>query len=243
MGLVNPTRGQPGQPRGIEEADEHNALTAVINELNGNLDNANFKASAGITSEKLADADKLGLTAGGTVRRGKVMIAAEEPRTDTSFGLLTTPDRISGVSLPADGLMFVVYRALWKSSVAAAGKAGLFLGATQLVRDDSASASPIANEATTHNSVADRYVALGTGPAAGLVSDDNRAAAITADSSGPQVLGWHQSVAPTSDPRFGGGVLVLFAPAGSYDVSVQYRATSGTVTVKSRKLWVWTAGF
>lgn len=39
------------------------------------------------------------------------------------------------------------------------------------------------------------------------------------------------------------GFVVLFAAAGTYDVSVQFKSSSGTVTAKERKLWVWTMGF
>ena len=36
---------------------------------------------------------------------------------------------------------------------------------------------------------------------------------------------------------------MVFAAAGTYDISVQFKASSGSVTVKNRKLWVWTMGF
>jgi hypothetical protein len=35
-----------------------------------------------------------------------------------------------------------------------------------------------------------------------------------------------------------GGVCYVFAAAGTYDVSVQFKASSGSITAKSRKLWV-----
>ena len=40
-----------------------------------------------------------------------------------------------------------------------------------------------------------------------------------------------------------GGVVTVFAAAGTYDVSVQFLAVAGSVTVKERKLWVWVQGF
>jgi microcystin-dependent protein len=55
MGIVNPTRGQLGGPRGDFEAAEHNALSTVIAALNGDVDTANLK-DAGIQLTDLATA-------------------------------------------------------------------------------------------------------------------------------------------------------------------------------------------
>ena len=40
-----------------------------------------------------------------------------------------------------------------------------------------------------------------------------------------------------------GGFTFAFAAAGTYTVSVQFKASSGSVTASNRKLWVWTIGF
>jgi hypothetical protein len=40
-----------------------------------------------------------------------------------------------------------------------------------------------------------------------------------------------------------GGSVRVEAAAGTYTVSVQFSATSGSVTVRSRKLWVEAKGF
>jgi hypothetical protein len=40
-----------------------------------------------------------------------------------------------------------------------------------------------------------------------------------------------------------GGVCHVFAAAGTYSVNVQFRSTSGTITAKERKLWVYTLGY
>lgn len=54
MSIINPTMPTPGDPRGAEEADLANAVQTLLNEFNGNIDNANIKAAAGIDKSKLA---------------------------------------------------------------------------------------------------------------------------------------------------------------------------------------------
>lgn len=46
MGLINPTLPTANQPRGGEEVDVINALTALLNLVNGSLDSANVAAAA-----------------------------------------------------------------------------------------------------------------------------------------------------------------------------------------------------
>lgn len=46
MGIITPTLPTPGQPRGSEETDVRNALTAIVNAINGSLDLANLSAAA-----------------------------------------------------------------------------------------------------------------------------------------------------------------------------------------------------
>lgn len=47
MGLINPTLPTGGQPRGSEEVDVINALTALLNLVNGGLDDANLAGAIG----------------------------------------------------------------------------------------------------------------------------------------------------------------------------------------------------
>ena len=44
MGLINPVLPTVGQPRGAEEVDVLNAVTAILNLVNGNIDQANIAA-------------------------------------------------------------------------------------------------------------------------------------------------------------------------------------------------------
>ena len=53
MGLISPTRETASQPRGGEELDVSNVLTALLNLVNGNLDSANL-AAGGVAAADLA---------------------------------------------------------------------------------------------------------------------------------------------------------------------------------------------
>jgi hypothetical protein len=77
---------------------------------------------------------------------GKSIIATSEARTNTAYGLLTTPDRVTGVVLPTSGLIAVAYQATWQESVATAGRAAVFLASTQLKRNVAGS-GPVVQEA------------------------------------------------------------------------------------------------
>jgi hypothetical protein len=186
---------------------------------------------------------QLGLTAGGIVRRGKSIIATEESRANTAYGLLTTPDRVSGIVLPADGLICVAYHALWKESVDLAARAAIFVGANQL-KQRAVNGPPTAQEAVLNASSGLNFYTTLTSVPIGL-NGNVSTAALTSDASvvttGMSVAGGDTNAA-TLDAA-GGGPCYIFAAAGTYDISVQFKASSGSVTVKDRKLWVWTMGF
>ena len=64
------------------------------------------------------------------------------------FTTLGTPDQVTGIVLPASGLITVWYEATWQSSVSTAGSAAIFIGASQLVT--SGGATPPVQAATTN---------------------------------------------------------------------------------------------
>ena len=183
--------------------------------------------SAALDETNLAAALKaiLGVSDAGVVRRGKSIIATEESRTNVAYGLLTTPDRVSSVELPADGLMLITYAALWKESVAGAARAAIFLGANQLKVH--ATPIPVVTEAQLSGGAANVYTSL-----------KSAADGITSDSTVSGAYG-----APVTTGMFRGGLCVVEAAAGTYDVSVQFKASSGSVTAKNRALRVVTLGF
>lgn len=184
---------------------------------------------------------------------GKSITSTSETRTSTSYGLLTTPDRVQSVTLATDGLLQIWYQALWTNSGAGDHWAALFIGATQLKIAEYSQANPVTQAARAFVTTPGQYHALHTAPF-GLVSQQG-SADMTEVTTG-QVLGgqsasgvaWTQEIngslrasgtggVPADMPL--GGPCTVFAAAGTYDISVQFKATSGeTITVKNRKLWV-----
>jgi hypothetical protein len=203
-------------------------------------------ATAGFSSAAFSDALAvlLGLTKSTTVRRGKSVIATEESRTNTAYGLLSTPDRVSGVTLPTDGLLFIAFQGMWKESVGSAARAAIFLGSNQLqYANDRTNAAPVVSE-TALIGTANTYKPISSYPG-GVYGVSGDATAYTGDVTTGQVVGvainsgWTGNNATSAT----GGICVVRAAAGSYDVSVQFKASSGSVTAKNRSLHVWTQGF
>ena len=242
MALINPTIPTIGQPNSSEDQDIVNAFNTIVSAINGGLDTANLAAGAGITGAQLAAA--AGITAsqlatavqaaaglnGASTRRGRSIIATEEARTDTAYGLMATPDRVSGIVMPASGLIFVGYQALWKESAGSnAARAAVFLGSNQLRSRDGTGA--VAVQETSHgSSSANVYLPLGSHPG-GLASGGGNIS-VASDVTTGQIVGEGNR-----------GLIAIHAAAGTYDVSVQFKASSGSVTAKERKLWVWSQAF
>jgi hypothetical protein len=155
--------------------------------------------------------------------------SASGSRSNTAYGQLDNgPDQVSGIVLPANGLLKVLATGIWQSSVAGAGRAAIFVGSDQLkIAAPGSSGAPIVAEITTPGTPAfDAFFhtsSSGLTPASG-------ANAYTADVATGQVLG--------SSGDFGGPAYIFGLAAGTYTVSIQYKASSGSVSAKSRKLWV-----
>lgn len=217
---------------GANEWSDVEANDVALQEvINGNIDNENIKAEAGISRSKLEAAAR---GVAGTWYTPKV-IATEQSRESTSFGTLSTADQIASVVLPENGLIFVAYQATAKSSVSGAGRAAIYLGENQLRGGYGSAWNPgtttlAAQEATITTT---EWVSLGSSQG-GLVNAVANGWA--SDYSTGQVVG------SAADPSGLHGPCCIFAAAGTYTISVRFRATSGSITAKNRKLWVWTAG-
>lgn len=165
-------------------------------------------------------------------------IAAEESRTSTSYGLMATPDQVQGVVLPTKGLIFVGYQALMKETVANFSEAAIFINGNQIqiqaVGQPIPIAAPVARVNANDGASVNIYKPIAT-ENTGMGNASNATSVESgADVTTGQVLG------AANDQ---GGVCTIFADPGVYDVSVRFKAGSGTVTVKNRQLWVWTMGF
>lgn len=211
-----------------------NTLTAGtpenVNQVQQNFTDVTTWANANVDQDNMTSTflDKIGVTKSGTVRRGETHVAGAETRTNAAYGSLTTPDQVSSVVLPSNGLIVVGYQAIWQNSTAGNGRAAIFIGANQL-KAASATGAAAVQEALGSATINDddplATTSLGLATSAG-------AGAATEVTTG-QVLG---------TASFGGPTYV-FASAGTYTISVQFKSAAGSVTVKNRHLWVWTMGF
>lgn len=181
---------------------------------------------------------------------GKSIIATEQTTTSTSFVALTTPDLVSGVVVPEDGVLRVGFEALWKSSVEVVHQAAIFIGENQLKIHESGWSAPRVQAARLSNTDTGVYHTIFSFKG-GLLSDNCAGQSVVKVATG-QVLGLQgaaesevngSSVTIGDDDYYGGFVDIVGLPAGSYDVGVRYKTTSGTLSVKDRRLWVEAIGF
>jgi hypothetical protein len=211
------------QPGAIADANQVDArFKALYDALNGTNPGA-------LDLVTLSTALKQALSVGPSAR-AKSVIASSESRSGSSYGLMPTPDRVQNVVLPTDGLIFVAYQATWSETNLGAGKAAIFIGPTQL--HIAAGQNNPVQQAVIPSGGPSVFASLAT-TTQGLLSLGAGGSDYVGDVTTGQVLGGNQ----------GAGSIAVFAAAGTYDVSVQFSANTGSVSVKNRKLWVWTEAF
>jgi hypothetical protein len=222
MGLLNLTLPTVGQSNATEDVDVVNSFSAIQTLLNGNLDAQNLTGATVAT---------LGLN-GATTGRGATNIATSQNTASTTYVTLATPDQVTAVNLPANGLILVGYQATWAESVAGAARAAIFLGSNQLKGASNSGAAPGVQEAAVGGTA---------GQPTPLVSWAGGLTSLAASTGYPgdvttgQLLGAGNAGA--------GGFAVIHAAAGTYDVSVRFKVSSGTVSALNRKLWVEARGY
>lgn len=269
-GTISPTLPTIGNPNSTEDLNTRNSLITLRDAINALLTSSNAVDPSGFPNNSLAWSvlkgtgvqAQLGVNDGTTVSRGKSIIAATEARTNTAYGTLTTPDKVASVVLPTDGLIFVAYQATWQESVGGAARAAIFIGSNQLqvahMKAAGTTPVPVTQAAATSAGGASLDFPLVSVPV-GLVSVGTSTGAYSGDVTTGQAVGIVGGVGsrylnyeidgtvrqatPTADALPMGGACSVFAAAGTYDVTVQFKASSGSVTAKNRKLWVWTVGF
>jgi len=164
--------------------------------------------------------------------------SSEETTTSTSYTDLASLDVVEGIVLPEDGLIFVAYRGRMKNSGASQSYAALFLNSNQVVIAKSTVGTLAPQEASASNA----YYNPITTTTYGLVTISEVPGTDTADPSGNgTIVGGRYNT--TSSFGKEGGITVIEADAGTYDVSVKYKVSGNTGYFKSRKLWVWTQPF
>lgn len=155
------------------------------------------------------------------------VVATEQSRSSTEYGFLTTEDKVEGVKLAENGLLLIGYAAQVKSSVSAAGRIAYFLGTNQVKFP--AEPEPTGYEVATSGTSFAFYASCANGIQRTAV----------ASMGAPATTGQILTASNDSSAAGGsGGFCVVFAAAGTYTVGVKYKATSGSVTAKERKLWV-----
>lgn len=221
-----------GSPNSTEDSKVRSCLSELQTILTAGVDANNITSA---TNGYLGLSDS-------SIRRGKSIISTSESRSNTAYGTLTTPDQVSSIVLPTDGLIFVAFRAQWAESVSAAARAAIFLGATQ-VQYIHPTAGPTVQEAATGGSTAGRYGPLLSTQAGLNGTAPDHVGANTWPTTGTIVGVDEGTVGATTSRIRQGSVTIIEAAAGTYNISVQFKASSGSVTVQDRKLWVWTMGF
>lgn len=235
--IVLPKLNQAGAN---EWADVEDNDVAVRDVVNGKLDNGNLSGAAGITRANLAAEAK-------PLRwYTPKVIATEESRTNIAYGTLTTADEIKEVVLPENSLLLVWYEAIWKESVAGAARAALFLGANQLKYTDNTVQEARSYKFTsfTDTTSSEKEASAGTfyplaTHGAGLASSfqANPAPPGTGYIVGPSKP-LITNAGSSSEPHAVGGLLTVTGVTATLNISVQFKASSGSVTAKTRKLWV-----
>lgn len=199
-------------------------IKTMLEGLNNKLNSSNLLEGSGIANEAIKSAQ----ISPGTVGRfyAPTIIATEQERESTSFGTLTTKDEVTNVVLPTNGLIVVYYLAVVKSSVSASGRAAIFLNENQLKTVNSG--SWVGQETPT----------IGTA-----------FATFSAGDAGLSAVGENPEAQPTTGAGFGvgsatsrGAGCAIFAAAGTYNISVRFKALSGKITAKERRLYVGVIG-
>jgi len=188
-------------------------------------------------------AQQLGLNDGsGQVGRGKSIITQQDTRTGTTYSTLATPDRVSGIDLPTDGIITVLFMAFWNESVDGAGRAAIFIGSNQLSL--SQVGTGIGLQECANPGAANITQPL-TSCWYGLTSGGGGSAASghAVPATTGQAVALNGNGSTDAGNQIAGGPCYIFAAAGTYDISVQFKASSGSVNVLNRRLWVKAEGY
>lgn len=175
---------------------------------------------------------------------GKSIIATEQSRENAAYGTLATPDEVELI-MPQDGLIVINYSAIWKASTEMAGSAALFIGGSQ-IKAVERSFNELQSAYYFSSHAEKKFVRLSTFPL-GLISEEAETIDCATDVTTGQSLGHVIAKGTyrlggtnhTPENRWVGGPVEIFAAAGTYKITVQFKSSSGNLTVKNRKLWCW----
>jgi hypothetical protein len=227
MSLLTITPPIVGQPDSTEDVKIVNALSAISTWANGNIDATNFTAAA---------VQAAAMNQSGQVVKGVTNIATSESRTNTAYGTLTTPGQVGNIVLANNGLLLVGYHATWQASASNAAKVAIFLGANQVQQVGSPPTGPAVQEVTMSDGgfPAQNGVLFTGGQGLLALNPTSNGQSYSGDVTTGQLLGASGSTC---------GIAPIFAVAGTYTVSMQFKSSSGSVTASNRKLWVLALSF
>jgi hypothetical protein len=192
---------------------------------------------------------------------GSENIATSQSVTSTTYTTLGTPDQVTGIVLPTSGFLRVWYYATWQESVSNAARAAIFIGSNQLQAslglDGSSNTVGTVAAATVSGGPANTNTSLVSCPL-GIMSDEGGSAgnsvttglALAASTKTPPQIEYRGSLtalftsgSASLHGMVGGPCDIIGLPAGTYTISVQFKASSGSVTAANRLLAVQTIPF
>lgn len=223
------------QPNSTEDPKIATTFTNLGTWANGNIDSGNI-ANGGIAAANFSAALAQAATvnqASQTVK-GAVNISTSQGTSSTTYTTLATPDQVTGIVLPANGLIAVWYQATVQESVNGAARIAIFIGSNQLKFASNSGTAPQVQEAAISQGSPNLNCPIASYQG-GLVCNAGLAN-WTGDVTTGQVVGYANTAGA-------GGPAWVFAAAGTYTVSVQFKASSGSVTAAGRKLWVQALSF
>lgn len=247
MGQISLQIPQSGQSFGTEGPKVATDLTTIQTWANGNVDSSNVSNSF---------AQSAMVNTGTQTVKGASNIATSQSTSSTTYTTLTTPDQVTGIVLPTNGLIAVWFQATWQGPAAGNQNAAIFLGSNQaqIQGFDSVTHGPLTQAALLPADTGAQPLFSYWG---GLGSSQSASATYGADVTTGQIVGYSNvsgQVASTlgasnftsgaSSTVFqAGGPCYMFAAAGTYTVSVQFKTSTGSVTASNRKLWVQALSF
>lgn len=184
----------------------------------------------------------------------KSIVATSQTRSNTAYGTLTTPDQVS-ILLPQDGLIYVLFSAMWGGGTGEQARAAIFIDGNQLRARVATANEPVTVAAAQRSEFMEPLASVG---ALGIATVPSSSGAAISDASADVTtgmsVGTHFGSAGTPKPlEINGttvaqvpasGPTIIWAEAGTHTVSIQYKVASGAgVAVKNRKLWVWAKAF
>jgi len=177
--------------------------------------------------------------AGSSDTRTSSIISTAETTASSTYTTLATPDQVS-INVGAKDIVRVRYKAQWKISVSSGVQtASFFLNGVQLKSPKNAGAPTVTEcQFTSLATFYSHLVSTGSDTQGGLASTIGATADVTDVTTG-QMLGFDHSTSSAGNTASVPGPFEIHGlAAGAYTLSVQFKTTANTLSVRNRSLWV-----